>query len=150
MVEKTGLEAELNVPDHIMVPSGANSVDVDVLASLRNHSEDGHVVHVPDSDGVHFWQLLDANHKEVQRAPATKGKGLENARCELIASGHALAEPQTISLDAKKLKDGRCYTLRYVLWGEHAAEGRINVSHAPAKAAKAKAAKGKAARAKKK
>ncbi len=105
MVEKTGLEAELNIPDHILVPSGANSVDVDVLASLRNHSDDGRAVHAPDGGGVHFWQLLDANHKEVQRAPAA-AKSIDSARSELIASGHAFAEPQTISLDAKKLKDG--------------------------------------------
>ncbi len=148
MVEKTGLEAELNVPDHIAVPSGAKTLDVDVLATLRNHAEDDRAVHVSDGGGVHFWQLLDERHKEVQRAPAAaKSKGLDSARTETIAAGHVFAEPQTLSLDATKLKEGRCYTLRYVLWGEHTAEGRIHFSHAPAKAAKAKAGKAKPAKA---
>ncbi|MHC4219849.1 MAG: hypothetical protein ACYSU7_15515 [Planctomycetota bacterium] len=142
MAEKTGLEAELNVPDHVMVPSGVETLDIDVLATLRNDTEDDRVVHVPHGDHVHIWQLLDERRKEVARAPAPgKAKGLEAARSETIACGHAFAEPQTISLDAKKLKNGRCYTLRYVLWGEHTAEGRIHVSHAPAPAKpKAKAA----------
>lgn len=149
MVEKTGLEAELNLPDHIAVPSGAKTLDVDVLATLRNHDEDDRAVHVSNGD-VHFWQLLNERHKEVQRAPAAaKSKGLDSARTETIAAGHVFAEPHTLSLDATKLKEGRCYTLRYVLWGEHTAEGRIHFSHAPAKAAKAKA-KGKAAKGKKK
>ncbi len=143
MVEKTGLEAELNVPDHIVVPSGAKTLDIDVLATLRNHDEADRVVHVPGSGDVHFWQLLDERHREVQRAPkAAKAKALEDARTETIAGGNVFAEPQTLSLDAKKLKDGRCYTLRYVLWREHTAQGRIHVSHAPAKA-RAKAARGK-------
>ena len=146
MPEKTGLETELNLPDHVLMPSGAKTLDVDVLVALRNHDEDDRVVHVPDG-GVHFWQLLNERHKEVQRSPAAaKVKGLESARTETICTGHVFAEPHTLSLDATKLKEGRCYTLRYVLWGEHTAEGRIHFSHAPAKAAKAKAksAKGKA------
>ncbi len=149
MPEKTGLETELNLPDHVLMPSGAKTLDVDVLVALRNHDEDDRVVHVPDG-GVHFWQLLNERHKEVQRSPAAaKVKGLESARTETICTGHVFAEPHTLSLDATKLKEGRCYTLRYVLWGEHTAEGRIHFSHAPAKPARAKA-KGKAAKGKKK
>ena len=149
MPEKTGLEAELNVPNHILVPRGAKTLDVDVLATLRNHAEVDRAVHVPDGGGVHFWQLLNERHKEVQRAPtAAKAKGLDSARSETICAGNVFAEPQTLSLDATKLKDGQCYTLRYVLWGEHTAEGQIHVSHGPAKArakakTKAKPAKGK-------
>ena len=149
MVEKTGLEAELNVPDHVVVPSGAKTIDVDVLATIYNHDEDDRAVHVPDAGDVHFWQLLDDGHKEVQRAPkGAKAKGLEGCRIQTIAGGHVFAEPQTLSLDATKLKHGRCYTLRYVLWGEHTVQGRIHVSHAPApaKAAKRKVAKRKVAK----
>ncbi len=151
MVEKTGLEAELNVPNHIMVTSGAKTIDVDVLATIRNHDEDDHAVHVNDGGDEHFWQLLDDNHKEVQRAPkGAKAKGLEGCRIQTIAGGHVFAEPQTLSLDATKLKHGRCYTMRYLLWGEHVAEAPIHVSHAPApaKAAKRKAAKRKVAKGK--
>ena len=68
MAEKTGLEAELNVPNHILVPSGAKTIDVDVLATLHNHDEDDRAVHVNDADEAHFWQLLDDDHKEVQRS----------------------------------------------------------------------------------
>ena len=147
MPEKTGLETELNLPDHVLVPRGAKTLDVDVLVALRNHDEDDRAVHVPNGGDVHFWQLLNERQKEVQRAPAAaKSKGLDSARTETICSGHVFAEPHTLSLDATKLKEGRCYTLRYVLWGEHPAEGRIHFSHAPAKPRakpKAKAAKGK-------
>lgn len=143
MVEKTGLEAELSVPDHVLIPSRARAVKVEVLATLRNHDEVARAVHVTNSGDVHFWHLLDDRHKEVQRAPAAaKVKDLESARTETIAGGQVFAEPRTVALDATKLKDGRCYTLRYVLWGEHTAEGRIHFSHAPAKPARAKAAKG--------
>ncbi len=134
MAEKTGLEAELNVPDHIMVPSGAKTIDIDVLATLHNHDEDDRAVHVPDADDAHFWQLLDDNHKEVQRsAKGETAKGLEGCRTETIKGGQGLAEPQTVTLDASKLKDGQRYTMRYVLWGEHAAEASINVTRASAK-----------------
>ena len=133
MAEKTGLEADLNVPNHIMVPSGAKTIDVDVLATLKNHDDDDHAVHVPDADDAHFWQLFTDDHKEVQRAPkGEKAKGLEGCRIQTIAGGQVFAEPQTVTLDASKLKDGRRYTMRYVLWGEHAAEASINVTRAPA------------------
>ncbi len=146
MAEKTGLEAELNVPNHIMVPSGAKTIDVDVLATLHNHDEDNCAVHVRDVDDVHFWQLLNDGHKEVQRAPkGERAKGFEGYTTQTIASGQVFAKPQTVTLDASKLKDGRRYTMRYVLWGEHTAEASINVMRAPAPAkakAKAKAKKG--------
>lgn len=131
MAEKTGLEAELNVPNHILVPSGAKTIDVDVLATLHNYDEDARVVHVNNADEAHFWQLLDDDHKEVQRsAKGAKAEGLEGARAHTVKSGEGLAEPRTISLNASKLKDGQRYTLRYVLWGEHAAEASINVTRA--------------------
>ncbi len=135
MAEKTGLEAELNVPNHILVPSGAKTIDVDVLATLHNHDEDDCAVHVNDADDAHFWQLLDDGHKEVQRAPKSKkAKGFEGYTTQTIPSGQVFAEPRTVTLDASKLKDGRRYTMRYVLWGEHAAEASINITRAPAKA----------------
>ena len=145
MAEKTGLEAELSVPNHILVPSGAKTIDVDVLATLHNHDEDDCAVHVNDADGAHFWQLLDDKHKEVQRsAQGETAKGLEGCRTQTVKSGEGLSEPQTVTLDAGNLKDGRRYTMRYVLWGEHAAEASINVTRAAAPAkAKAKGKKGK-------
>lgn len=142
MVERAGLEVELNVPSHVTVPGGAKSLEIDVLAALRNHGEATRVVHVDNSGDVHFWQLFDENHREVQRAPkAAKSKDLSNARSEAIAAGHAFAEPAKITLDAAKLKGDRNYTLRYVLWDQHTAEGQIHVSRAAAKPkAKAKSA----------
>ena len=134
MAEKTGLEAELNVPNHIMVPSGAKTIDVDVLAPLHNNDDGDRAVHVNDGGDEHFWHLLDDNHKEVQRsAKVEKTKGLDGCRTQTVKSGEGLAEPQTVTLDAGKLKDGRRYTMRYVLWGEHAAEASINITRAPAK-----------------
>ena len=142
MAEKTGLEAELNVPNHIMVPSGAKTIDVDVLATLNNHDEDDCAVHVNDGDDAHFWQLLDENHKEVQRsAKGATAKGLEGCRTQTVKSGEGLSEPQTVTLDASKLKSDRRYTMRYVLWGEHAAEAPINITR-PAAPAKGKGKKG--------
>ncbi len=132
MAEKTGLEAELSVPNHIMVPSGAKTIDVDVLATIYNHDEDDRAVHVPDAGDVHFWQLLDDGHKEVQRAPkGKKAKGFEGYTTQMIPGGQVFAEPRTVTLDASKLEDGRRYTMRYVLWGEHVAEASINVTRAP-------------------
>jgi hypothetical protein len=144
MVGKSVLEAELNVPNHVAVPSGAKTLDIDVLATLRNTGEDTRVVHASNSGDVHFWQLLDENHREVQRSPkAPSAKALENARSEAIAGGHAFAEPTKITLDAGKLKEGRRYILQYKLWDEHIAQGSISFTRAatrPKAKAKAKSA----------
>ena len=69
-VDRTSITNELKGPWHRGCSSARRRrVDVDVLATLRNHAEGDRAVHVPDGGGVRFWQLLDERHKEIQRAP---------------------------------------------------------------------------------
>ncbi len=136
MVEKTGLEAELSATDHIVKSrTGGYKLEIDVLTTLRNHDELSRVVHVADSDRMHFWQLLDDAHNEVLRgrpptaAAETKGE-IHPSFTATIPPQHPLIDTHKVTIDLKQLKPGERYTFRWVLWDQYPVEQDI---HIPAK-----------------
>ncbi len=139
MVEKTGLKAELSVTNHIdPTDSGGSKIDLDVLVALRNHDEFSRVVHVADPDCMHFWQLLDDNHREVQRGrPTTVSTETEcevhPSFTETIASEHPLYSSHKVTINLKKLKHGERYTFRWVLWDRYPVEQRIHIPAKPSR-----------------
>ena len=136
MAEKTGLEAELSVTDHIVKPSlGRAKLEIDVLATLRHHDDSSRVVHVSDSDRIHFWQLLDGDHQPVLHGhPKTEAEQAEGeihpSFTATIPPEHPLHTTHKVTIDLKRLKPGRSYTFRWVFWDQHSAEQSI---HIPAK-----------------
>ncbi len=139
MVEKTGLEAELSVTDHIIKSgTGGSKLEIDVLATLRNHDESSRVVHVPDSDRTHFWQLLDDDHNEVLRGrpttAATETKGeIYPSFAATIPPEHPLISTHRVTIGLKKLKQGERYTFRWVLWDQYPAEQSIHIPAKPSR-----------------
>ena len=140
MAEKTGLEAELSVTDHIIRPNSRGAkLEIDVLATLRNHDDFTHVVHVSDGDRIHFWQLLDEHHQPVLHGhPET---AVEQPEGEIhpsftaaIPPEHPLHTSHKVTIDLRRLKPGRSYTFRWVLWGQHSAEQSIHIPAKPARA----------------
>lgn len=137
MAQKTGLEAELSVSSHIdKAESSGSKIDLDVLVALRNHDEDSRVVQVADPDSMHFWQLLDEDHKEVQRGrPKTAATesdcGTHPSFTETIAPEHPLYSTHKVTINPKKLKHGKNYTLRWVLWDQYPAEQQITIPRRP-------------------
>ncbi len=118
--------AELNVPRTVTLPLRGDSVDVDVLCRLHNTSEDDHVVGSSSPDDVHNWHVLSETHREVSAAPRAAGKkpsatGVLPYVSQVIAAGHSHSAPQTLTLDVRKLKPGKKYTVRYEFHG-HVAE----------------------------
>ncbi len=140
MAEKTGLEAELSVTDHfIKTRSGRAKLEIDVLATLRNHDAFSRVVHVSDSDRIHFWQLLDEDHQQVLHGhPETAA---EPAECDVhpsftatIPPEHPLHTTHKVTIDLRRLKPGRSYTFRWVFWDRHSAEQSIHIPAKPPRA----------------
>ena len=146
MVEKTGLEAELSVANLIAkTGSRGSKIDLDVLVTLRNHDAFSRVVHVADSDSMHFWQLLDDDHKEVLRGRPTTASTKTKCKVhpsftETIPREHPLYSTHKVRIDLNKLKYGESYTFRWVLWDQYPAEQTI---HVPAKPSRTKSVRSK-------
>lgn len=116
------IEAEVSIPDILHLPPGnKSSVAVDVLARLHNRGDEDYLVGTSDPSDVHEWHVLNENHREVMRPKASaKPKGTKDVHphsSELVPAGHSHSCPATLVLDAKKLKAGKRYTLRYVYHG---------------------------------
>lgn len=152
---------EIAAPDCVILAKGTKKIELEATVSLVNDMDHDAVLAVANSNDVMFWHLLDANQKEVQRMPAggkpkvsKDGMPVMDRR---IPRGERVAFPETIELDAGKLKDGGRYILRVRAWGR-TAEHEIKVTaldkvptapkEAPAGPPKAKgaAAKGTAAK----
>ena len=140
MAQKTGLEAELSVTDHIIkTSSGHAKFEIDVLATLRNHDEFSRVVHVSDSDRIHFWQLLDGDHQEVlhghPESAAEKAEGeIHPSFTATIPPEHPLYTIHKVTIDLKRLKLGQSYTFRWVFWDRYSAEQSIHIPAKPPRA----------------
>ncbi len=155
MSEMRSIEAEINVPDLVEVPKGAESVTLDARVTLRNAGEDDLVVQAPSRDHRHFWQVFDGNHREVLRerrsapgrAKVQVDDGVHSYVSETIAAGHEEHATRRLELNARKLRQGDVYTVRAEFFG-HLAEARFSVVKVPAVPARktAKAAKKKTAR----
>lgn len=142
--------AELNVPETVTLPVDGDSVDVDVLCRLHNTSEDDHVVGSSSPDDVHNWHVLSETHREVTAAPRAAGKKPSATDVlphvsQVIAAGHSHSAPRTLTLDARKLKPGKKYTVRYEFHG-HVAEATFTALPGHAPTAKKPAAKKAAAK----
>jgi len=114
--------AELNVPETVTLPVHGDSVDIDVLCRLQNNSENDLVVGSSSPDDVHNWHVLSETHREVTAAPRAAGKKPSATDVlphvsHLIAAGHSHSAPRTLTLDARKLKPGKKYTVRYEFHG---------------------------------
>lgn len=142
--------AELNVPETVTLPGDGDSVDVDVLCRLHNTSEDDHVVGSSCPDDVHNWHVLSETHREVTAAPRAAGKKPSATDVlphvsQVIAAGHSHSAPRTLTLDARKLKPGKKYTVRYEFHG-HVAEATFTALAGHGSTAKKPAAKKRTAK----
>ena len=136
MANGSRIEAELVAPDLVTIAPRRATVDVDVLCRLHNTGDDDYVVSAPSEDDAHCWHVLDRNHRDVTRPRSRRSrpptKGVHPHRSRTIAGGHSRNTSKTLTLDAKKLKPGRTYTIRYEHYG-HIAETQFTVlaKHSP-------------------
>ncbi|MHC4925688.1 MAG: hypothetical protein ACYTG4_16705, partial [Planctomycetota bacterium] len=140
--------AELHAPEIVYLPvERGSTVHVDVLAQLHNTGADDFVVGTSDPEDVHNWHVLGENAREVSRAlAADAGEGREGVhphRSQLLPAGQSHNHSTTLPLDAKKLKPGRRYTVRYAFHG-YVAEAAFTVLAGGTPARKAPASKKKA------
>ncbi len=120
------IRAQLDAPGVVTVSPRSTVVDVDVLARIHNTGEHDYVLGAASADDVHNWHVLDQNHKEVLRAPRGSGPRARKRSAthvhphttQVVASGHSHNVPRTLKLDARKLKPGQTYTIRYEFWGQ--------------------------------
>lgn len=120
------IRAEIEVPHTVIVPRGRKTVTVDVVCRLHNEGDESYVASSPEGQETHFWHLLNSDQREVQRSKP--GKECESHRSHLVAGGTSDAHPEQVTLDAKKLKHGECYTLRFRVKG-HSAEAEFVAVH---------------------
>ena len=112
---------------------------IDVRATLRNHDDFSRVVHVSDSDRIHFWQLLDDHHQSVLHGhPENAAEQAEDAThpsfTAIIPPEHPLHTVHKVAIDLRRLKPGRSYTFRWVFWDRHSAEQSIHIPAKPPRA----------------
>lgn len=139
MAQIRSIEAEIELPDVVVVPEGAESVTIDARVTLRNTGAEDVVVHAPSGDDRHFWHLFDANHREIQRekrtapgkARAVTEEGVHSYHTETVAAGREVHVSRQLQLAAGKLRSGHVYTVRAELFG-HVGESRFTVVAAPA------------------
>ena len=122
MVRTSKIEAEVHVPTVVEVPEGAETVEITVRADLRNATEDAYVLHNVGDD-AHFWHVLNENQREVIRDRTKQKKHKKSdeiypVRTLTVPAGLSTHETVTLELDAKKLKDGKTYTVRSENWGQ--------------------------------
>ncbi len=158
MADGSPIQAEVDAPTEIHLKPRAATVRIDVLAKIHNTGDHDYVLGAANPDDVHNWHVLDENHREVTRPAAKRaaGRAYGGARkkvhphtTQTVAAGHSHHAPQTLKLDAKKLKPGKTYTIRYEFWG-NTAETRFTVvpghTSPPRKAAKKKTTRKAAAK----
>lgn len=136
MAAEERIVAEVHGPEVVFLPSGRGrtSIPVDILCQIHNCGEEDYGLWAEHPDEVHDWHLLDENHKELQRAPAPKGKRAAgevlNHITQHILGNHAHSKIESIKLDARKLKPGKRYFLRFKFWG-HTDETSFTVAERP-------------------
>jgi hypothetical protein len=128
---------EINAPDHLLLSGNDKKVELDVGVSLRNVGDDDFIATVSNTNDVIFWHLLDANQREVARMPQagkpTVSKDGFSVMEKRVPGGALVTFPETVEVDAKKLKHGATYILRVRAWGrsgEHEIKV-VNVDQAP-------------------
>lgn len=151
MVQGRNVTAEIEAPDTVEIPRRGRKVEVFVRISLHNHGEDDFIAHAPNDDEAHFWHVLDDDHCEVMRHKK-KGKGgvkvyrgVHSYRTETVAGGHGVHGQRTLTLDGRKLEEGRIYTIRGEIYGHPAQTTFVAVKEAPPRPKKVKKPKRKAA-----
>ncbi len=116
------VKVEINAPDNVLLTKDTKTVQLDVGVTLRNLAEQDFVATVSNSNDVIFWHLLDSNQREVARMPQS-GKPLVSKEGHTVMEkrvpgGTIVTFPETIEVDAKKLKHGGTYFLRVRTWGK--------------------------------
>ncbi len=142
------IRTELEVDGIVVVPSGADVVNIDVVSYIHNDSDDHWAV---GGTGQHAWQVLDEGQRVIYREAGESGPTVEGTHDhggKLIPGRLFLREAETLEVPANKLGNGKRYTVRHLHWG-HVAEGEFVAVREPKKAAKKtakKAAKRKTAK----
>jgi hypothetical protein len=115
------VKAVIDAPDCVLLPKSGKTVSLDIGAKLINERSDDVVLTLDTTGDVMFWHLFDANQKEIQRMPAvgkpTVSKDGTPVMEKRVPRGETVAVPETLELDAGKLKDGQRYFLRVRVWG---------------------------------
>lgn len=120
------LEAKVEAPHMVEVPSGRQTVLIDVRTEITNVSDFDYVVHAPTKKHEHFWQILDENNREIARGKAAdpggagKSAGTEDFFSETIAAGLSIHDSHRVELPTQRLKDGRTYIIRSEVFGQSA------------------------------
>lgn len=117
------IQAEVHAPAVVEVPEGAETVEIAVRADLHNVGDNDYVLHNVGDD-AHFWHVLDENHREVLRDRTKKKRDSKKSgdvhpiRTQTIPAGLSTHTSVTLTLETKKLKDGKTYTVRSENWGQ--------------------------------
>jgi len=139
-MQSSRIRAEVQMDSHVVVPRSGKTMKIHALAVIHNDSDDHFVLGAPDSSGVHSWQILDGDGKEVARqayGKAKKGGRTEPFVSSMVPSNHSIREDETVQVDVAKLKHGERYTLRHNHWG-YIGEAQFVAVHEPERAAAAK------------
>ncbi len=151
MVHGRNVSAEIEAPQTIEIPRQRRNVDVVVRISLHNHGEDDFIAHASSDDDRHFWHVLDQEQKEVMRQKK-KGKGgakvyrgVHSYRTLTVAGGHGVHDEHTLTLDGRKLEEGRIYTIRGEIYGHSAETTFVAVNEAAPRPKKSRKKKTKTA-----
>ncbi len=141
MIGSKRIRSELELDAVVIVPPGADIVNIEVVSFIHNDSDDHWAV---GGTGEHAWQVIDEKQAVIYREAADEGPasadGVHAHGGKLIPARLFVREAETLEVPANKLKNGKTYTVRHLHWG-HAAEGQFVVVHEPKKAARKSAKK---------
>lgn len=132
--ESSRIRREVSVEGLIVVPQGADIVNIEVVSYIHNDGDDHYAV--GGSGPRHAWQVLDENHRVIYREASEPVEG----GGALVPSRLHLREAETLEVPANKLGNGKRYTVRHLHWG-HVAEAEFIAVKEPKKPAKKKTAK---------
>lgn len=122
------IEASVSVPPILELGAIQKEVRFEVRATVRNPGSDSFVLHAPSADSVFFWQVLNAEHREIARSGAKLGGAprAEGFRSLTLAPEAESHETFTLLLPGSRLRDGRRYQVRIEFWGQ-SAEAELRV-----------------------
>lgn len=144
-MEVSRLRAEIQVPNHIVVPRNRKTVKIDLVALIHNDGDDHYVVGAANASQIASWMILDEDSNVVARS-GSRGRtpaGVTSAyRSTLVPCRLSIREHKTLVVRSEDLKHGRRYVARHTHWG-HTDEAQFVVVHEPERAALAKKPKAK-------